>query len=142
MIFRSRYVVPMLAIAGIGAILLVYYLDHLGGGPGVPASAHAIGLMAAITAAVLLLLFEDTRRKFRRLNEQRQRLSELTDRMAQSLETLNEINAELRESEERYRGLVESHRGRRFHSIVRRSGSPVRRDVEAWLLDRRLPGGR
>jgi PAS domain S-box-containing protein len=108
MIFRNRYMVPILAIAGIALIVLVYYLDRFTGKPAAPLgtkSAIAIGLTVA---AVLLLLFEDTRRKFKRLNEQRQRLSELTDRMAQSLETLNEMNAELRESEERYRGLVES----------------------------------
>jgi PAS domain S-box-containing protein len=108
MIFRNRYMVPILAIAGIALIVLVYYLDRFTGKPAEPLGAKSALAIGLTVAAVLLLLFEDTRRKFRRLNEQRQRLSELTDRMAQSLETLNEMNAELRESEERYRGLVES----------------------------------
>ena len=108
MIFRNRYMVPILAFAGIGLIVLVYWIDRLRGGPAEPLETRSILAIAVTVIGVLLLLFEDTRRKFRRLNEQRQRLSELTDRMAQSLETLNEMNAELRESEERYRGLVES----------------------------------
>jgi len=108
MIFRNRYMVPILAFAGIGLIVLVYWLDRWNGDAAEPLRTRSIVAVALTVAAVLLLLFEDTRRKFKRLNEQRQRLSELTDRMAQSLETLNEMNAELRESEERYRGLVES----------------------------------
>jgi PAS domain S-box-containing protein len=108
MIFRNRYMVPILAIAGIAVIVLVYYLDRMTGEPAEALSTRSVVGIGLTVVAVLLLLFEDTRRKFKRLNEQRQRLSELTDRMAQSLETLNEMNAELRESEERYRGLVES----------------------------------
>ena len=105
---NSRFFAPGLAILGTSVIFLVYNIDTLLGEDANDIGPKSIAAMAVTVAGLLAFLIGDTRRKYRRLNEQAARLSEMADRLAATVETLNETNAELRESEERYRGLVES----------------------------------
>ena len=105
---RPRYIVPLAAIIGLA---ISGYLLHFG--DWLSAKINAIGpqpivMIAFGITALLIVLLDDARRRYKRLNLQTAKLAEMTDRLGETVATLNETNGQLRESEARYRGLVES----------------------------------
>ena len=104
----NRYIGPVLAIVGAIVVVFVYNVDTIMGESNNEMGPKSITAISFTLIAVLAFLIQDTRRKYRRLNEQAAKLAEMADRLAATVEALNETNSELRESEERYRGLVET----------------------------------
>jgi PAS domain S-box-containing protein len=105
---RLRYFAPLLAVAGIAAIIWIFNADLFAGEDEITLGPKSISALVIVVVLVMGVLIEDARRKYMRLNVQARRMGEMADRLSETVEALNDMNATLRANEERYRGLVET----------------------------------
>ncbi|MDF1737344.1 MAG: response regulator [Minwuia sp.] len=128
-----RYAAPLIAIAGVAAVVLIFNADLFAGEGKIAIGPKSVSALVIIVVLIVGVLIEDARRKYMRLNSQNHRMTEMADRLSETVELLNDMNSTLRANEERYRGLVETQ-----HDLIVRLDSRGRLSFANEALSRTL----